>query len=431
MTGFLLSPVTGHFSLLPMERSSLVLAVVLVLLGLVFLQQPRLRRYDEVFLRWLLKNSVLPDKPAPLTIVEIGSPNSQTQAAEPQSREGFLQSGGAANSPLEAALFLQAALDFQPALVAFEPVLQWPEQAREQEEIFVDQAMRVPELLLAAELTATPEPDAPVVDVAGFSHVTGKRGNLAAFSGVARQPSEDVRVLAKLGFINLPVEVADGIHVPLLFQYRGEVIPSFALEAVLLWLHVSQEEVTIDIGDAIQLPQGRRIPIESDGTVVINPNAANLARRRTSNELLLAAQQREQGKPLTERDNLSNQVLLARAASGGSGTRDALAAAIATMQTNLFPRRVSWIFDCVSLALIGAFSGALRKIARVDLILIAIAFTAGYCLFALGILSHSSIWLPGVLPLGALWVSILVCLVSRKPKPLAKTAAVIAPPPAP
>jgi hypothetical protein len=426
---FLLSLVARHFSVLGMERPSLLLTLVIVLVGLVFLQQPRLRRYDEMFLHWLIKNSVLPNKPAPLTILEIGPPNSGKQAAEAQSSEGFLQSGGSANSPLESALFLQAALDFQPAVVAFEPVLQWPEEAREQEEVFVDQAMRVPQLLLAAELTATPDPDAPVADIPGFSHVTGKRGNLAEFSGVGRQPSEDVRLISKLGFVNLPGEVADAIHVPLLFQYRGEVIPSFALEAMLLWLRVSHEEVTIDIGDAIHLPQGKRIPIEPDGTLVINPNAANLARRLTSNELLLAAQQREQAKPIPGLDSLANQVLLARAPGAASGKSDVLAAAIATMQTNSFPRRASWIFDCVILAIIGAFSGALRKFARIDLILIAIAFTAAYCLIALATLSRSSIWLPGVLPLGAFWVSVLLCLVVRKTKPLAQTATIIAPPP--
>jgi len=267
------------------------------------------------------------------------------------------------------------------------------------------------------------------VDIPGFSHVTGKRGNLAAFSGVARQPSEDVRLIAKLGFINLPSEVADPIHVPLLFQYRGEVIPSFALEAVLLWLHVSHEEVDIRMGDAIELPQGRMIPIESDGTLVINPNAANLARHLTSNELLLAAQQREQRKLAAGLDNLANQVLLARAAGSDSGTSDVLAAAIATMQTNAFLHRVSWIFDCVSLAIIGAFAGALRRFARVDLMLIAIAFTAAYCLIALGILSHASIWLPGVLPLGAFWLVVLLGLFARKRQLPAKATGAIAPPP--
>jgi hypothetical protein len=414
-----------------MERPSLWLMLVVVLVGLLLLQQPRLRRYDEKFLHWLARNSILPNKPAPLTIVEIGGSNSQKRPAEAQSSAGFLQFGGSAKSPLESALFLQAALDFKPAVVAFEPVLQWPEQAQEQEQIFVDQAMRLPELLLAAELTATSDPDAPVAEISGFSHVTGKRGDLVEFSAIARQPSEDVRLISKLGFINLPEEVTDEIHVPLLFQYRGEVIPSFALEAVLLWLRVSHEEVQIDIGNAITLPQGRKIPIEADGTVVINPNAANLARRLTANELLFAAQQREQGKTSAAFDDLANQVLLARVSADLPGGSDLFAATIATIQTNSFLRRGSWIVDCAILGIIAALSGTMRRFPRLDVILLSIAFSAAYCLIALGILTRWSIWLPGVLPLGALWVAVLLSVILPKRPQVAQAAAVVAPPPAP
>jgi hypothetical protein len=414
-----------------MERPSLGLILVVVLLGLLFLQQPRLRRYDELFLRLLVKNSVLPNKPAPLTIVEIGVPNSQKRGAQAETSEAFLQADGSAKSPLESALFLQAALDFKPGVIAFEPVLQWPERAKDQEQIFVDQAMRVPELLLAAELAVTVDPDAPVAEIPGFSHVTGKRGDLAEFSGIARQPSEDVRLISKLGFINLPGEVADEIHVPLLFQYRGEVIPSFALEAVLLWLRITHDEVKIDIGHSIELPQGRKIPIESDGTVVINPNAANFARRLTSNELLFGAQQRQQGKTTVAFNDLADQVLLARAPGDLLGRADVFAATIATIQTNSFIRRVSWIFDCVMLAIIAALGGTLQKFARIDLILFAIAFSAAYCLVALGILTRWSIWVPGLLPLGAIWVAVLVCLVLPKRRQVAETTGVVASPPSP
>jgi hypothetical protein len=286
----------------------------------------------------------------------------------------------------------------------------------------------VPELLLAAELTATSDPDAPVAEIPPFPHVTGKRGNLVEFSGIARQPGEDVRLISRLGFINLPGEVTDQVRAPLLFQYRGEVIPSFALEAVLLWLRITHEEVKIDIGDSIELPQGRKIPIEADGTVVINRNASNLARRVTSNELLLAAQQRAQGKANAAFDDLANQVLLARA----PGQRvDLFAATIATIQTNSFVRRVSWLFDCVMLLIVAAFSGRMRKLARIDLILFAIAFSAAYCLIALGILSRWSIWLPGALPLGAFWIAVLVGLILPKRTQAAQAADVIASPPVP
>ena len=181
-------------------------------------------------------------------------------------------------SPYEFALFLQSVLEFQPTVVAFENILKWRERDKDGEQVFIDQAMRVPKLLLGAELTATPDPDAPGPEIQGFTQVTGKRGDLVEFSGIGRQPGEEMRLIATAGFINLPDEIADGIHVPLLFRYRGEVIPSFALEAILLWLRVTPAEVTIDLGSYISLPQGRKIPIRADGTVLISPNAGKKAR---------------------------------------------------------------------------------------------------------------------------------------------------------
>ena len=83
---------------------------------------------------------------------------------------------------------------------------------------------------------------------------------------------------------------------PLLFLYRGEVIPSFTLQAILLWLRATPSEVKIVLGSHIALPKERRIPISADGTLLIHPNAAQSARRLSLNELLLAAQQRETGK---------------------------------------------------------------------------------------------------------------------------------------
>ena len=71
-----------------------------------------------------------------------------------------------------------------------------------------------------------------------------------------------------------------------------------------------------------------------------------------------------------------------------------------------------------------------RDVLRIDLLLGAIAFSAGYCLIALGILTRWSIWLPG-LPLGALWVAVLFCFILPKPKRSTRTVAVAASPPIP
>ncbi len=414
-----------------MQRPSLWLMLVVLLLGLLFLREPRLQRREEIFLRWLLKNSQPRDTAPPLTIVEIGrEPIPQKEGAEIDPTERFLRGAASANSPLEAALFLQAALEFKPGVVAFEPVLKWPEREKDQEQIFLDQAMRVSKLLLGAELTAMPDPDAPVAEIPAFPQVTGKRGDLIEFSGIGRQPDEDVRLIGTLGFVNLPNETAADVHVPLLFQYRGEVIPSFALQAALLWLRVTPAEVKIDIGKYIRLPHSE-IPIRSDGTAVINPNAAKRARRLSLNELLLAAQERQQGKASVHLDEMRDQIVLVRTLANPLVSPDVFAATIAAIQTNSFVRRVSRIFDCVMILVVAGASVPLRKFSRIDLMLGAIAFSAGYCLVALGILSRWSIWLPGFLPLGAIWVVVLFSLILPARKDAPRTVAVAASPPVP
>ena len=392
-----------------MERPSIGVIIVVLLLGVLFLREPQFQRSEEVFLRWLIRHSQPVSKPVPITIVEIGRENPP--------------------APLETALFLQGALEFKPTVIAIEPVLQWGERAKDQEQIFIDQAMRVPKLMLGAELTPTPDPDAPVAEISGFPHVTGRRGDLPEFSGIEHQPGEDVRILSTLGFINRPDESTDDLHVPLLFQYRGEVIPAFALQAALLWMRLTPGEVKIDIGSAITLPNGTKVPLRSDGTLLVNPRIAQRARHVTMNELLLAAQQHESGAATSIRlEDIRTQLILARAETNSP---DVFAAAIGSIQTNTFVRRVSWIFDCVMVVLVALVSGALRKFSRIDLTIGAIAFSAAYCLIALAVVSRFSIWIPAWLPLGAIWTAVLFAIVLPKPKGSVRTISIAAPPPIP
>jgi hypothetical protein len=393
-----------------MQRPTLWLILVVLLLGALFLREPRLERSEEFFLRWLLKNSDPHAKATSLTVVDIGHDNSMERAPAGEGDENSPRSGANVVSPMEFALFLQSALAFQPTVIAFENILKWRETEKEQEQVFIDQAMRVPRLLLAAELTATPDPDAPGPEIPGFTQVTGRRGDLVEFSGVGRQPNEELRLIATAGFTNLPDEISDGIHVPLLFRYRGEVIPSFAFEAILLWLRVTPSEVSIDLDSHISLPHGRTIPIRSDGTLLISPNASRKAHHITLSDLLVAAQQRDTGKN-PDIDSLRDQIVLARTPANPLSPPDVFAATIATIQSNAYVHRVSWIFDCIVLLLVAAVAGKLRDISRVDLVLGAIAFTAAYCLAALGIISRWLIWLPGILPLGAVWLLVLASLI--------------------
>jgi hypothetical protein len=384
--------------------------LVVLLLGILFLREPRLERSEEFFLRWLLKNSDPHGPAASLTVVDIGHDNLMEREPAKEGDESSPHSGANVVSPMEFALFLQSTLAFQPTVIAFENVLKWRETEKDQEQVFVDQAMRVPRLLLAAELTTNPDPDAPGPEIPGFTQVTGKRGDLVEFSGIGRQPNEEMRLIATAGFTNLPDEISDGIHVPLLFRYRGEVIPSFAFEAILLWLRVTPGEVSIDLDSHISLPHGRKIPIRSDGTLLISPNASRKARHLGLSDLLVAAQQRDTGKT-PEVDSLRDQIVLARTPANPLSPPDVFAATIATIQSSAYVRRVSWIFDCVILLLAAAVVGKLRDIPRVDLVLGAIAFTAAYCLASLAIVSRWLIWLPGCLPLGAVWLLVVASII--------------------
>ena len=397
-----------HFSFWPV--------LVVLLLGVLVLREPRFEKLEENFLRWLLRNAQPPKVSIPLTVVEIGrdrtSPNQKNSADE--STEAFLHGGGTAISPLEHAMFLQSVLEFQPTVVAFETVLKWRERDKDQEQVFLDQAMRVPKLLLGAELTNSPDLDQTPPEIPVFTRVTGNRGHIAEFMGVGRQPGEDMRLISTLGFINLPEEIVDDIHVPLLFRYRGDVIPSFALEAVLLWLRITPEEVKVELPSQIVLPGNRRIPITAEGTLLINPLAAQNVRRLTLNELLLAAQQRGKGSSATAHlENIRDQIVLARTPANPLAPPDVFAATIATMQSNMYLRRVSRMFDFAFLVLTVLAAGFVVKAPRSYVVLGALAFTAGYCMIAMNLLSRYRVWLPGYFPLGLIWLLALYGCVSR------------------
>ena len=430
------SLVTCHRSLFysaMRQRPSPWLMLVVVLLGLLLLREPAFRHWDEVYLRWLLKHSQPAGEKVPLTVVEIGSDPlmEKPPSAEEPSPSQTQAASGIAISPLEFALFLQSALEFQPEVVAFETILRWRERDKDQEQVFIDQAMRVPKLLLGVELSSTPDPDAPVVEFRGFTEVKGRRGNLPEFSGVGRQPSEDMRLISTLGFVNLPDDVATAVRVPLLFLYRGEVVPAFPLQAILLWLRITPPEVKVEIGSHIELPAGRKIPIGSDGTILIHPNAEIKARRLTLNELLLAAQQRDvPGESEPQMNDLREHIVLARTPANPLAPPDVFAATIATIQSDSYLRRMTWIFDCLVLVIVAACATFVRKIDRADLILWGIAISAAYCLAALAVLDKWQIWMPGTLPLGAIWLMILWGLIFRKKDP-SEAATITIPPPLP
>ena len=234
-------------------------------------------------------------------------------------------------------------LEFNPAVIAIEPVLQWRDRDKDQEQVFIDQAMRVPKLLVGVELgEARPTVMRRPKKLPTFWGAEGRRGALAEFSGIAHESDQDLHLISTPGFINAPREQTDRVRVPLLFLYRGEVVPAFALQAIMLWLGVTPGEVKVQLGKSISLPNGWKIPIRRDGTVMVNPAAAKQVRRLAVTDILLAAQERDTGtKSSLDLDDLRNQIVLVRASDDPLQPPNIFATAIATIQNNTYVRRVS------------------------------------------------------------------------------------------
>lgn len=399
-----------------MRRRSAWLVPVLIVLGALILRAPLLQRVDDTFLTWFMRQSQPLLAPVPVTLVEI-SPAEFEKIPKPA--PGTEQPPGAtkgqpfrsAISPLDYALFLQAVMEFQPSVVALEPIVIWRDGDKDQAQIFIDQAMRVPKLLVGIELGDKGPHDLSPDEVPSFPRMSGERGKLTKFAGVSRQPEDDIRLISTPGFTNLGQGRNDWLRVPMLFDYRGAIVPSFPLQAIMLWLRVTPAEVKIDLGAQIDLPNGWKIPIRRDGTITINPVAERSVRRLSLNQLLLAAQEHETQRPPTvDLESLKGQIVLLRISDGPEETPDVFAAAIATIQNNAYVRPAPWIFGWLIIflaALLGWFSG---QISKTNLVLWAIAGSAGYCLLALSVLSKGGIWLPTFLPLCLLWFLVVVRL---------------------
>ena len=200
----------------------------------------------------------------------------------------------------------------------------------------------------------------------------------------------------------------------MIFQYRGEVVPSFPLQAIMLWLRLNPTDIKVELGSRITLPNGWEIPIHRDGTLTINPLARQSVRRLTLNELLLAAQEHEKKRPPSiDIENLKDQIVLLRLAEDPLQPPNVFSTAIATIQNSAYirpaPRALAWIIILAA----GLLSGFLWMISKPNLLLAATVFCAGYSLLALMFLEKNRMWLPTFLPLALLGFLLVVRLFSR------------------
>jgi len=364
-------------------------------------QAPPLAAVEENFINWLAANSNGEHTSAPVTLVEIND-NCMLNYSWPW-------------SPLNYALFLNAAMQFKARAVAIEPVLAWDEKslASEQllqqpqfEKILHDAILRTPKLALGAELGFPEDPDVlpPMQPMPVLRNVTGAAEAVPEYTVIEAEPGEDIRLTTALGFCNVPPSETTARHAPMVFRYRGNMVASFVLEAMMLWYGVTPEEVEVRLGSDIRLGDKLTIPINRAGAMLVDWKQPY--DRVGFDDLVLAEDQLE-GKHatvidpamlkdrllvLSRTDAVSQTLALGTGRMGSSG--EFFAEALATAETSAFARPAGRGGSLLVLLLGIALAWALEVRRKLVAVPAVIVFAAGYLMLCLVVFETTRVALP-------------------------------------
>jgi hypothetical protein len=408
-----------------MFRTGTQFMILLLLAGLALNMQSRLEplaSWDNAFADFLAMSSRHDTAPAPVVLVEIDDSN---LASKPWPW-----------TPLDFTLFFEAALPLQPDVLAIDEVLDWnrfalPEDHQRKlpqyETVLRDFILRSPRVLLGAELGYPPDPEVvpPLEQVPLLRNVKGSIHEIPEFTAVEHEPSENFRLSSTIGFTNLPANHRRFNSVPLLFNYRGQITPSFTLQAVMLGAKLTPDDITVQMGSHIGLGDKLRIPIDSAGRMRVN--FGSLRTTFSLEDLVLSSEQSQAGrKPKVPLDQIKNSVvLLSRTdeasrklsfATGRTGSAGQLfAAAIGTIQNQSFIQPAPlWANGAVLAAftILSAFVPRRKKMGTIVLGLIALTI---YGMIAMAIFNRWLVYLPFVLPVGMVCVFSLIRLSTPNP----------------
>jgi len=387
-----------------MRRSIPQLMFTILVLGLLLLreaQAPPLAGIEETFINWLAANSNGERQRAPLMLVEIND-NCLMEYPWPW-------------TPLNYAAFLDGSLQFHARVAAIEPVLAWekrnltPDQSLQQPQyakLLHYRILQTPKLELGAELGFPEDPDVlpPMQPLPVFRNVKGATDAVPEYTVIEAEPGEDIRLTAALGFANVPTTEPVAQHAPLVFRYRGQVVPSFALEAMMLWYGVLPEDVEVHLGSDIRLGSKLTIPINQAGAMLVDWKVPY--DRAGFDDLELAVDQLEHNHPpvidpyqlkdrllVLARTDVQAQTMLLPSGRMGS-TGELLGAALATAETNAFARPAGLAGIAVVLLLGMILGWVATERRKLWVAPVALGFGAAYLLLCLAVFEAIRVALP-------------------------------------
>jgi len=399
-----------------MRRSLPQLIFTVVVLGILLLreaQRPPLAGIEETFINWLAANSNAEHTRAPVMLVEIN--------------DNCLMDHPWPWSPLEFASFLDGALQFQARTAAIEPVMAWDEkkltpaqllQQPQYEKILHNRILRTPKLELGAQLGYPDDPDVlpPIQPLPVLRNIQGATESVPEYTVIEAQPGEDIRLTAGLGFANIPPSEPTAQHAPMVFRYRGQMVPSFVLEGMMLWYGVTPDEVQVRLGSEIRLADKLTIPVNRAGAMMIDWRQPY--DRAGFDDLVLAMDQgvklagshstvidpdklRDRLVLLARTDTRSQTLLLPTGQMGSVG--ELFAAALATAETNAFARPAG-AWGTATVLLVGMALGLVLSARRKLLVVpVVLGFGAGYLLLCLAVFEATRVAMP-LMPMLAVMV---------------------------
>jgi len=405
-----------------MFRTGAQFMFLVLLAGLALMYESRqepLAAWDNAFADFLAMHSPRSGAPAPVTLVAID--------------DASLGSHPWPWTPLDYALFFQAVLPVKPEVCAVDEVLDFarfglPDEHHRKlpqyEKILRDIILTAPKNLLGSEMGFPEDPSVipPLQEVPALRHITGAADRIPEFTMIERQPTENFRLSSTVGFTNLPRVYERASAVPLLLRYRGQVVPTFPLQAVMLWLQLTPDDVVVELGAHIQMGKDLRIPINDAGRMRVDFGA----RRGEFSyaDLILASEQMSAGTPplvplerlkggivlLARTDAAARTVPLAAQRMGSPG--ELFAAAIATIQNRSFIRRSPLWAEGVVVAAFMLVSFRIPRLKKWLAGLIGFLALVIYAMLAMAVFSRWLVWLPATVPLGAVLVFVLLRVVT-------------------
>ena len=385
-----------------MRGTALWVFIVMLLGGLLLAREVRQGAFagvDSAFFDWLAGSARSEPREAPVAIVAID--------------EAALSTAPWPWSPMEYALFVEAIRPLQPDVIGIVPVLKWPDgTAASLEGVLLDKLLTLPKVVVAAEAGDLGVDDEPLAnaarpDITVFREIEGDRNRIPDYAAFVALPPTDFQLAFQTGAWAAPRGTDAQRSIPLLYRVQGEVVPSFNLQLLMNTLRVSTSEVTIRLGDAVELGERNRIPIDETGGFLLDWRLIKRLRIVPYDALLdmperspedLAKMLPPKGSTLIlgRTDPKATRTLV-----GGDqmATRAEISGAIVTAALTRHFVELPGVFTdsviVVSIAVLGALLFQLRRGAA---IVILIASVPLYALGALSWFEKNPVWVPFTLP---------------------------------